>query len=81
MTMSYLKLNTKHIGYNQLHILHSWLKNIIVLSVQFLSHIFQITFLTIQDYSIEQIKLLHEVCSLELNKKIDFLIEASKLRI
>ena len=40
------------------------------------SHVFQITFLTIQDSSIVQIKLLHEVCSLELNEKIDFLIKA-----
>ena len=35
----------------------------------------------ILDCSIVQLKLLHEVCSLELNEKIDFLIKASKLGI
>ena len=33
------------------------------------------------DCSIVQIKLLHEVCNLELNENIDFLIKASKLGI
>ena len=43
------------------------------------SHVFQFRFLTIQYCSIVQIKLLHEVCSFELNEKNDFLIKASKL--
>ena len=41
----------------------------------------KINYLTIQDCSKVQIKLLHEVCSLDLNEKIDFLIKASKLGI
>ena len=45
------------------------------------SHNIQLTIFTIQDCSIMEIVLLHEVCSLELNNKIEFLIKASNLRI